>query len=408
MRITLLHYSCPPIIGGVEQVLATHARLFAENNYSTQVLVGSGSNFDERVRVTVLPELHSRHDRVQQIKASLDQGIIPADFHPFRTHLLNELRARLSDEDVLIAHNVCSLQKHLALTAAIHDLAAERPRQVIFWHHDFAWSAKRYQNEIFEGFPWSLTKELPPYVRHVTISEARRRELCDETGLSPDKVCVVPQGIDILSLTRAGRQTREVLGHGAPVDAYPLLVLPVRITRRKNIELAIATVGELRERWPTVRLIVTGPLGNHNVENQSYFDELVRLTCERGLESHVTFLAEKYPHGVEKDTIGELLTLADVLLFPSFEEGFGIPLLEAAVSKTPIVCSDIPVFQEVTGGYARFIDPHGSAVPVAKAVEAVLNESGAQARRRIVEQFQWQAVFTQQMLPLLKSLEGTQ
>ncbi|TWU01349.1 glycosyltransferase family 4 protein [Neorhodopirellula pilleata] len=49
---------------------------------------------------------------------------------------------------------------------------------------------------------------------------------------------------------------------------------------------------------------------------------------------------------------------ARCLVFPSFQEGFGLPCLEAHSFRCPLVCSDIPVFHEVAGGAALFFDPH--------------------------------------------------
>ena len=60
---------------------------------------------------------------------------------------------------------------------------------------------------------------------------------------------------------------------------------------------------------------------------------------------------------VAEDVKNGLISCCDVLLFPSLQEGFGIPLIEAGLLKTPILCSDIGVFHEVCGDNADYFDP---------------------------------------------------
>ena len=67
MRIALLHYSSPPIVGGVESVLAHHARLLANDGHEVTILAGRGENYDQRIPVQILPRLDSRHAEVMEV-----------------------------------------------------------------------------------------------------------------------------------------------------------------------------------------------------------------------------------------------------------------------------------------------------------------------------------------------------
>jgi glycosyltransferase involved in cell wall biosynthesis len=73
---------------------------------------------------------------------------------------------------------------------------------------------------------------------------------------------------------------------------------------------------------------------------------------------------------------------ARCLVFPSFQEGFGLPCLEAHSFRCPLVCSDIPVFREVAGGAALFFNPH---LPneIAQQVDRIGDPS---IRRRMVDE----------------------
>ncbi|HEV7403678.1 MAG TPA: glycosyltransferase, partial [Chthoniobacteraceae bacterium] len=56
MRIALLHYTCPPVAGGVERVLMDHARLFARNGHEVTIICGEGTG-GSGIEVRVLPEM---------------------------------------------------------------------------------------------------------------------------------------------------------------------------------------------------------------------------------------------------------------------------------------------------------------------------------------------------------------
>ena len=60
MNIALIHYSAPPIVGGVESVLGHHARLMSDAGHRVTIIAGRGEASDERVPVRVLPRLDSR------------------------------------------------------------------------------------------------------------------------------------------------------------------------------------------------------------------------------------------------------------------------------------------------------------------------------------------------------------
>ena len=68
-----------------------------------------------------------------------------------------------------------------------------------------------------------------------------------------------------------------------------------------------------------------------------------------GLEASVYYLAELVEGYLPDAVIADFYRLADALLMPSREEGFGIPVLEAGLSRLPIFCADIPPLRELAG-----------------------------------------------------------
>jgi glycosyltransferase involved in cell wall biosynthesis len=235
-KIALLHYSAPPVVGGVESVLGHHARLMADAGHEVRIVAGRGEQTDPRIPFVQVPLADSRHPDILAMKADLDVGRLPPGFAKLADSLAAHLNDLLGNADVLIAHNVCSLSKNLALTAAVRNLS--HIFRVILWHHDLAWTTPRYRGELHEGYPWDLLREAWPGVQQVTISEARRQELADLYQISEQEIAVVPNGVDIPAFHKLEHQTSQYVHQLNLLEACPLLLLPVRITPRKNLELA--------------------------------------------------------------------------------------------------------------------------------------------------------------------------
>ena len=122
MNIDILHYAAPPVVGGVESVIAQHARLMADAGHRVRILAGRGEQFDERISFLAIPEADSRHPEIESIKSRLDQGNVPPGFHDQVRLMVDNLAQICENTQVLIAHNVCSLNKNLVLTAALRQL----------------------------------------------------------------------------------------------------------------------------------------------------------------------------------------------------------------------------------------------------------------------------------------------
>jgi glycosyltransferase involved in cell wall biosynthesis len=100
--------------------------------------------------------------------------------------------------------------------------------------------------------------------------------------------------------------------------------------------------------------------------------------------------------------MGDLYQLADLLIFPSAQEGFGIPLLEAGLVRLPIFCSDIPPFREIAGGtvhrFALDAPPAQTAACIAHFLET---DQPTRLRRHVLRQYSWERVFRERFVPLL-------
>lgn len=406
MKIALLHYSSPPVVGGVESVLAQHARLMTNAGHEVTVLTGRGEIFDERVPVRVLPRLDSRHPEVMEVKNFLDVGQHTPDFEMLREHIRKELLRELTNCDVLIVHNVASLHKNLALTAVLHE-EYNRPGfpHLILWHHDLAWTTPRYRAELHDGHPWDVLRTNWEGVTQVVVSELRRRELSALCGISEQSIKVVPNGVDLAAFFKFESQTVELIDQLNLLEADPLFLLPVRLTPRKNIELALNVMAHLRDHFPRAMLLVTGPEGPHNPNNRSYRQSLMTLRDRFGLQETAHFLAEVSDEFLSDDVISDFYRLADALLLPSREEGFGIPIIEAAFSKLPVFCADIPVLRELADGHVTYFDPDAQPEDVARLIKFRLDaETTSRWGRSAKRGFTWDQIYSVHIAALLKEV----
>lgn len=406
MKIALLHYSAPPIVGGVEIVLAHHARLMADAGHSVTILAGRGETFDQRIPVRILPNLDSRHPQVLEIKAQLDQGIYPPAFDILCDQLQKELLFELQGFDILIAHNVASLHKNLPLTAALaRDYRQPDFPHLVLWHHDLAWNTNRYAREMHSGYPWDLLRSHWEGVTHVVISEFRRQELSTLLGLSPKDIRVIPNGVDLNAFYKLEPQTIQLIDKLQLLAADPLFLLPVRLTPRKNIELAMRVLDALRLEFPKATLLVTGPEGPHNPANAAYKQKLFTLRDELALHGTVHFLAEVVTGFVPDAVIADFYRLADALLFPSREEGFGIPLIEAAFSKMPVFCADIPVLRELGNHDVSYFSPDADPAVIAQQIITRLSgEATLRWARRVKHRYIWANIYQSQIEPLIQEV----
>jgi glycosyltransferase involved in cell wall biosynthesis len=187
------------------------------------------------------------------------------------------------------------------------------------------------------------------------------------------------------------------------LDAAPILLLPVRVTPRKNIELALHMLAKLQKQFPQAALVVTGPLGPHNANNVKYFEMLKDLRAQLGLQNSAHFLAELVDSFLPDEVIADFFRIADALFFPSREEGFGIPLIEAAFGHLPVFCADISPLRELGLNDATYFSPDEDPTKIANLIADYFQASAiARLAIRARSAFRWEAIYRQHITPLLK------
>ena len=408
LRVGLLHYTAPPVVGGVEVVLGQHARLLAAAGHHVRIITGRGGPPDRRFEIVRVPLADARHPAIRAARAALDAGRVPASFETLATDLIATLRRAVDGLDVLIAHNVCGLHFNLPLTAALRELV-EDPRGPGFvaWQHDLAWTSAQYAAELHPGRPWDLLRTPWPRTTYVAVSEARRRELAGIGGLSAGVIRVVPNGIELDRLLGIHPVTTRILERLGLPGSGPVLLVPVRITPRKNLELAILVLAELRRSGDDARLIVTGPADPHTSGSGAGLDRLRGFADAAGVAAAVHLLSVGHRRPASPRVVSDLFRVADALLLPSRDEGFGLPVLEAAACRLPVFCADIPSLRELVGNDATYFDPAADPSAVAALVrERLATEPVARLAARVRREYGWQAIYASRIEPLLEEVRA--
>jgi glycosyltransferase involved in cell wall biosynthesis len=182
--------------------------------------------------------------------------------------------------------------------------------------------------------------------RIITVSYNSKRDLVDYFGITPSRVDVIYNGVssrfrpDVPSEERA-RVSRK---YGL---RPPYLLFLGGEKPHKNVQNVVRAFAEARRARPDLPhlLALAGPMP----KNSARIDALI-AALDVGA-------AIARPGLIEEDDLPGLFAGADVFLYPTLYEGFGLPVIEAMASGTPVLTSSTSALQEIAGGYAYLVDP---------------------------------------------------
>ena len=173
----------------------------------------------------------------------------------------------------------------------------------------------------------------------IAISEQTKKDIVTYLNINPDKIKVIYQGCapifkeeipnEYLELTRSKYQlpNQFILNVGT-------------IETRKNVLSVIKAIKKIE-----TQLVIIG-------KKTVYFKEVKNYIAENNLQNKVVFL-----ENVELKELASIYRMASVFIYPSVFEGFGIPIIEALYSKTPVITSKGGCFSEAGGENTVYIDP---------------------------------------------------
>ena len=179
----------------------------------------------------------------------------------------------------------------------------------------------------------------------ITVSGTMRAEIMQRYEIPKERVAVVPNGCD-LTLFNPGASRPAV---ASLPERYILFV--GTLEPRKNLVAAIDAHSSLRlKRSDVPPLVVAGKEG----WRRSSWEPSLRAAVASGDVVHLG--------SVDDRSLAGLYAGADMLIFPSHYEGFGLPVLEAMACGCPVVASDLPVLREVAADAALFVQPRADEI----------------------------------------------
>jgi glycosyltransferase involved in cell wall biosynthesis len=228
------------------------------------------------------------------------------------------------------------------------------PRNVVVIHDAAALRHPEWYSRAYAAWQERILPALARRALHVvTVSEFSRRELTALLALPPDRVSVVPGGVDPAFTPHAdAARARAALGLARP---YVLCVASQ--TARKNLRALVPAAQRLAADG--IDVVVAG---GHRPQ----------FAREPGLA------ALRHVGAVPDALLPGLYAGAEAFALPSLYEGFGLPLLEAMACGTPVVAADTTALPETAGGAARLAPPDG----VADAIAEVVGSPAERARLR--------------------------
>ncbi|MFN2138029.1 MAG: glycosyltransferase family 4 protein [Candidatus Promineifilaceae bacterium] len=407
----MLHYTAPPVVGGVEGVIEAHARVFLEAGYPVTVVAGQGDAgaLPVGTEMVEIPEMNSQHPEIAAMSTALEKGKLPQNFTVLKQNLRRKLNMVLDGFDTVIVHNVFTKHFNLPLTAALWDLLDEGAiANCIAWHHDFTWTSRRSRWKVHEGYPWDLLRTFRSDVINVTVSEERREELRELYQCPREEIRVIYNGVDPKGMYGLGSAGWDLCQRLGLLAADLILLMPVRVTRAKNIEFALEVAAALAASGLRLKLVLTGPPDPHDDKSMAYFRELQARRDELGLSEVMHFVYESGLNSAERyvidlNVVADLYRLADVLFMPSHQEGFGMPVLEAGLLGLPVAASTaVPAAVEIGGNDIFVFDLDQPAADLAEEL-ALWAEDDARLSlaRRTRQRYTWHAIFHNEIEPLL-------
>ena len=335
--------------------------------YARQRYGGINTYFNQ-----VLPRIAQHdHTRVDLLLPRERQGTPPGppvrllarDFIPPRTGLSYRLDTKLEPFLESLKLMIFGLWARTKSEVVFHStyftsLPVSVPHVAIA--HDM--NHEHFPESYTDPFGMWLRREYPKYLgtatRVIAISEATKRDVIQYYGLEPDLIDVIHHAVDKTTFYMDRQHEHlDMLTNGLGIRLPYILYVGGRWTY-KNFGTVLAAMAQCHPHTG-LTLVVAGPPWN---EPESI-----------DIPAHPAAPAIQLVRHPDDNLLRVLYNFATAFVFPSLNEGFGLPLLEAMACGTPIVASGTPVFREVAGDAALYFDPHDSAA-LARGIEQCLEE----------------------------------
>ena len=239
-----------------------------------------------------------------------------------------------------------STKSHIPTLTVIHDLNFEHSKDNLKESHQL------YMNHYFPRYAQHAT-------RIATVSEYSKQDIAKTYNIAPEKIDVVYDGAHDAYFPLGAEEdakTKNDFTQGSPYYIFISTIL-----RRKNLANLLIAFDQFKKRKASdMKLVVVGA-------RVWWQDELKEAYDQMDHKQDVIFVGR-----ADVTTLSRLLSAAKALVYPSFFEGFGIPIVEAFHAEVPVITSNCTSMPEIAGNAALLVDPHDPA-SISLALEQILD-----------------------------------
>jgi len=300
-------------LGGAENLVLNILRHIDKSKFKVFLVV-----FDGRGKLTA--EYHQLGIDI------LDLRIFKNKFKSFVT-LIGNLR----DRDVRCIHIHLTGTFLFSITAA---KIAFVPKILIHWHNVYSYNPWRLPNLKGNILVWIVLKYSAFFAdRIIAISKSVKTSNCKAFNISPSKVEIVYNGIDLPSIDkiRSERLNTDQLVIGSIGN----------VSRQKGHDILIQAISLLKNSHTEINVEIIGNIYDSGIGGK-YYEEITELVTSNGLSKNITFLGSLSPI----ETLKKLKSWS-IFVLASRWEGFGLVLIEAMACKVPIIASSVDAIPEI-------------------------------------------------------------
>ncbi|MBI2644744.1 glycosyltransferase family 4 protein [Candidatus Uhrbacteria bacterium] len=197
----------------------------------------------------------------------------------------------------------------------------------------------------------------------ITVSEYVKKDIISYLGISGEKISVIHEAADD---THTCASDKGIL----PASVKkPYILYTGNAYPHKNIEGLLQAFHILASYADSIFLVLCG-------QEDFFFRRIRARICELGLDQTVQHMGF-----VSEDTLCQLYRHASACIMPSFEEGFGLPALEALVHGLPVIVSEGICFEELLADAAWYVNPTDPSA-IAHAIRTLVCDADLLARMR--------------------------
>ena len=376
MKILMLTWEYPPrIVGGIARVVHDLSKRLIKDGHEVTVVTYRDN--------TDVPEYEN--DKGVNVYRVDNYMIHPNNFIDWIMQLNFNMVSKATEiinkeggfdvihaHDWLVTYAAKSLKNayDIPIVATIHATEAGRNSGI----HD---ETQRYINDT----EWLLTYEATEVIVN---SNYMKNEIQRLFGLPFDKINVIPNGINLSNFT--GIERDYDFRRQYAMDNEKIILYVGRLVYEKGIQNLIAAMPKVLSNYNDAKLIIAGRGG--------MIDELRAEAASLGLNNKIYFTGY-----LDSKQVQKMYKCADVAVFPSTYEPFGIVALEAMLAGVPTVVSDVGGLNEIVNhGVDGMKSYAGNPNSIADSITALLydhqlaNNCAKRAKQKVKEQFNWEKI----------------